>query len=93
MIVDILPERIQSENKRFEELYSELDMLEADITERGYQFHKLEELLSANFVQYRPELEEFADMDMPIDATLSVVNNEDDWRAALLKKFTAEIPD
>jgi len=93
MIIDILLERIQLENKRFEELYSDLDMLEADITERGYQFHKLKELLSANFVQYRPELEEFADMDMPIDATLSVVNNEDDWRAALLKKFTAEIPD
>ena len=91
LIVDILLERIQSENKRFEELYSDLDMLEADIAERGYQFHTLEKLLSANFVQYRPELEEFADM--PIDAVLSVVNREDEWRAALLKKFTAELPD
>ena len=91
IIVDILLERIQSENRRFEELYSDLDLLEADIAERGYQFHVLEELLSANFAQYRPKLEEFADM--PIDATLSLVNKEDDWRAALLKKFTAELPD
>ena len=90
LVANILLKRIQAEKSKFEELYTDLDILEENITEKGYYFPSLEKPLRENFEQFKPKIEDFANI--PINAILKVIKNESEWRTALLQKFTTEIP-
>ncbi|RJS69383.1 hypothetical protein CW713_11615 [Methanophagales archaeon] len=56
----------------------------------GYFFPSLEKPLREKFEQFKPKIENFADI--PMNATLEVIKQEKEWRTALLQKFTTEIP-
>ena len=90
LIANILLKRIETEKSKFEELYADLDILEENITEKGYSFPSLEKPLREKFEQFKSKIEDFADI--PLNATLEVIKNESEWRTALLQKFTDEIP-
>ena len=90
LVANILLKRMEAEKTKFEELYADLDILEENITEKGYHFPSLEKPLRAKFEQFKPRIEDFADMS--INATLEVIKDESEWRTALLQKFTTEIP-
>nr|QNO50964.1 hypothetical protein BBGANOMO_00038 [Methanosarcinales archaeon ANME-1 ERB6] len=90
LVANILLKRIETEKSKFEELYADLDILEENITEKGYHFPSLEKPLRENFEQFKPKIEDFANI--PINATLKVIKDESEWRTALLHKFTDEIP-
>jgi hypothetical protein len=90
LIANILLKRIEAEKSKFEELYADLDMLEENITEKGYSFPSLEKPLREKFEQFKPKIEDFADIS--INAGLEVIKQENEWRSALLQKFTDEIP-
>jgi len=90
LVANILLKQIETEKSKFEELYADLDILEQNITEKGYYFPSLEKPLRENFEQFKPKIEDFADI--PINASLEVIKEENEWRTTLLQKFTDEIP-
>ena len=53
LVADILLKRIETEKTKFEELYADLDILEENITEKGYFFPSLEKPLREKFEQFK----------------------------------------
>ena len=58
LVANIPLKRIQAEKSKFEELYADLDILEQNITEKGYFFPSLGKPLRENFEQFKPEIED-----------------------------------
>ena len=56
LVANILLKRIQAEKSKFEELYADLDILEENITEKGYHFPSLENPLREKFEQFKPKI-------------------------------------
>ena len=74
LVANILLKRIETKKSKFEELYADLDILEENITEKGYFFPSLEKPLRENFEQFKPKIEDFADI--PLNAILEVIKEE-----------------
>ena len=56
LVANILLKRIKTEKSKFEELYADLDILEENITEKGYYFPSLEKPLREKFEQFKPKI-------------------------------------
>lgn len=56
LVANILLKRIETEKSKFEELYADLDMLEENITEKGYFLPSLEKPLREKFEQFKPKI-------------------------------------
>ena len=56
LVANILLKRIETKKSKFEELYADLDILEENITEKGYYFPSLEKPLRENFEQFKPKI-------------------------------------
>ena len=57
LVANILLKRIQAEKTKFvEELYADLDILEENITEKGYYFPSLEKPLREKFEHFKPKI-------------------------------------
>ncbi len=92
MVAGILLSRIEAEKLKFEELYAYLGILEDSLREMGggYHFIPLAKPLREKFEQFKPEIESICDR--PVNATLEVIHEEEEWHTALLRKFRAELP-
>ena len=56
LVANILLKRIQVEKTKFEELYADLDILEQNITEKGYYFPSLEKPVRENFEHFKSKI-------------------------------------
>ena len=56
LVANILLKRIETEKTKFKELYADLDILEENITEKGYFSPSLEKPLREKFEQFKPKI-------------------------------------
>ena len=56
LVANILLKRIETEKSKFEELYADLDILEQNITEKGYHFPSLEKPLREKFEHFKQKI-------------------------------------